>query len=199
MKVSDNGNRARVNLCLELMEIFSLAQCLGYLAFILGVTAFLQGTDRRLKLFSASQCLVYSAHFLLLGNLPASASTLVSSTRSLLSLKRRSLWLAALFIVVNLAAGAALAKTPAGWLPIVSSCAATVAMFGMRGIPMRLVLLGCTLLWLVNNILSGSIGGTSLEIVIAVANGTTIARMLRTGAKRRLVQVEAMASSELDG
>jgi len=47
----------------------------------------------------------------------------------------------------------------------------------MRGIPMRLVLLVSTLLWLVNNIVSGSIGGTSLEVVIAIANTWTMVHM----------------------
>jgi hypothetical protein len=42
---------------------------------------------------------------------------------------------------------------------------------------MRAVLLVCTLLWLANNILSGSIGGTLLESVIALANISTIIRL----------------------
>jgi hypothetical protein len=34
-------------------------------------------------------------------------------------------------------------------------------------------------LWVANNVWAGSIGGTALELVIAVVNLTTIARMLR--------------------
>jgi hypothetical protein len=36
-----------------------------------------------------------------------------------------------------------------------------------------------TCLWIANNIIAGSIGGTALEIVIALVNATTIWRMAR--------------------
>lgn len=162
------------------MGFSSPAQIIGYVAFVLGVTAFLQKSDRRLKLLNAVQGVIYGLHFVLLGNLSASASSLISGTRSFLSLKTRSRVLATAIICVNVAAGAAFAKTGAAWLPVIASCAATIAMFTMQGIAMRLVLLCCTFMWLANNIVSGSIGGTMLELVIAVANGSTIVRMMKT-------------------
>lgn len=160
------------------MELFSPAQCLGYVSFVLGVSAFLQKSDRRLKIFSGSQCLVYAVHFGMLGNFPASASLLISSGRSFLALKKRAAWVPGVIVAINLLAGVVLARSGARWLPVISSCAATVAIFSMRGIPLRLVLLFCTFCWLVNNILSGSIGGTMLEVVLAVVNVSTIIRMI---------------------
>jgi hypothetical protein len=161
------------------MSLFSPAQLVGYIALILGVTAFRQKTDRRLKLFSATQCVFYAVHFLLLRNLPASASSSISGVRSFLALKTRSRLLAAVFIIINLGAGFIFAKNGAGWLTIIASCAGTYAMFAMKGVPMRAVLLACTLLWLTNNILSRSIGGTLLESTIAITNISTMFRMVR--------------------
>lgn len=161
------------------MEFFSPAQSVGYIAFVLGVAAFLQKSDRRLKKLNSVQGLVYSAHFALLGNIPASASSLISGARSYLALKYRSPWLASLIVAINVAVGAVVVKSGTGWLPVIASCAATLAMFTMRRIPMRVVLLACTFMWLTNNILSHSIGGTLLETVIGVVNVTTIIRMLR--------------------
>ncbi len=171
-----------------MMPVFSPAQCVGYVAFILGVTAFLQKNDRRLKFFNASECFVYTVHFVLLGNFPASASSCISGVRSLLALKIRSSSLAVLIIVINIAFGVALVKSPLGWLPVAASCAATLAVFMLQGIPMRLVLLGSTLCWLVNNIVSRSIGGTSLETVIAIVNTWTMIRMF-------LAKTEVQAAS----
>lgn len=165
------------------MDWFSPAQCLGYAAFVLGVAAFLQIVDKRLKLLIAGESLVYAVHFALLGNLPASASALISCVRSFLAVKRRPPLLAALIIVVNIAAGTLLVRRSTGWLPVVASCAATLAVFFLRGIPMRLVLLCCTLLWLANNIVSRSIGGISLESLIAIINVSTIGRMLVYGGR----------------
>ena len=160
------------------MHPFSLAQSVGYVAFLLGASAFLQRNDRRLKFLNGSQCVFYALHFALLGNNPAAGSLVVSAARSFLSIKTRSRWLAAFFLVLNVAVGAALAHSRLGWLPIAGGCFATAALFLLRGIPMRLVLLASTLCWLANNILSGSIGGTMLEITIASANISTMVRLM---------------------
>ena len=155
----------------------SPAQLVGYVALVLGVSAFLQRNDTRLKVLIAAESIAYVVHFILLGNYPASGSALVSCVRILTSIKSRApVWIA-IFIGINVAIGVTFAKGFAGWLPISASCLATVAMFRMRGVAMRIVLLVCTLLWLVNNILSGSVGGTALEAIIAVVNLFTVIRL----------------------
>ena len=50
---------------------------------------------------------------------------------------------------------------------------------------MRLVLLGGTFLWLANNILSGSIGGTALEATIAMVNIVTMTRIFLSRSETR--------------
>jgi hypothetical protein len=165
------------------MGLFSPAQLVGYIALALGITAFLQKSDRRWKFFNATQGLFYALHFVLLGNLPACASCLISSSRSFLALRYRSLWLGASFVVLNLGMGAVFARNAAGWLPVIGSCIATVAIFTMRGVPFRSVLLASTLLWLANNIITGSVGGTVLEVANAVVNISTMIRMLRSSTR----------------
>jgi hypothetical protein len=162
------------------MGLFSPAQVVGYIALALGITAFLQKSDDRLKFFNATQGLVYALHFVLLGNLPASASSLISSLRSFLALRYRSWLLGAAIVIVNVGMGAAFARNTAGWLPVIGSSIATVAIFTMRGVPFRAVLLSSTLLWLANNIISGSIGGTLLELANATINISTMIRMVRS-------------------
>jgi hypothetical protein len=162
-----------------LSKFLSPAQLVGYLAYFLGVIAFSQKRDRRLKAFSATQSTVYSLHFLLLGNVPACAAAFLSATRSTLALRYRSMLLAAVMVALNLAAGMMFVKTPAGWLPVVGSCIAAAAMFTLDGVPLRLCLLCSTFLWLTNGILSGSIGGTLLEVTVAVVSTSTIWRMTR--------------------
>jgi hypothetical protein len=163
-------------------SILSPAQAVGYLAFLLGVVAFSQKADRRLKAYGACQSSVYAVHFLLLGNLPACAAAFLSATRSTLALRYRSVILGAFMVGLNVAAGLAFVRTPAGWLPVVGSCIAAAAMFTVEGVTLRVCLLASTLLWLTNNIVSGSIGGTLLEITIATVSSATIWRMRREGA-----------------
>jgi hypothetical protein len=44
---------------------------------------------------------------------------------------------------------------------------------------MRLVMLCGTCLWIANNIIAGSIGGTALEVIVACVNIATILRLRR--------------------
>lgn len=159
------------------MDWFSAAQCVGYLAFALGVGSFLQTSDRRFKLLMSGECMAYVVHFWLLGNPTAVASSLVSTVRSLLALRTRSPWVALTVVAVNIGLGAALARQPSDWLPLAASCLGTLALFLLQGIAMRLVMLAGTCFWIANNLIAGSIGGTALEVVVAAVNLSTIARL----------------------
>jgi hypothetical protein len=161
------------------MDFFSPAQIIGYIAFVLGVSSFLQRRDRNLRILNASECLAYTAHFFLLGNPAASGSALLSAIRSIISLKYNNATLAAVFIALNVVVGITQATAWYTWLPVIACCIATYGIFLLQGIGLRLTFLTATVLWLINNICSGSIGGTALETVIFTTNGTMILRMLK--------------------
>jgi hypothetical protein len=166
------------------IDWFSPAQCVGYVAFILGVGSFLQTDDRCFKIFMAGECLAYVVHFALLGNLTAVVSSTMSLLRSLLALRTRSIWVAAAVIAINIGLGIALAKQPSDWLPLGASCLGTFALFVLQGIPMRIMMLAGTCLWIANNVIAGSVGGTALEVVVAIVNVTTIYRMKREATRK---------------
>ena len=166
------------------LDWISPAQCIGYLAFVLGVGSFLQTSDRRFKLLMTGECLAYVAHFALLGNPTAVASASVSTLRSWLSLRTRAPWVALAIVVVNIAFGVALAQRWSDWLPLLASCLGTLALFLLEGMHMRLVMLCGTALWVANNLIANSIGGTALECVVALVNGGTIWRMWRAQRQR---------------
>lgn len=159
------------------LDWFSPAQLVGYVAFVLGVGSFLQTDDRRFKLYMTGESVAYMAHFALLGNPTALASSVVSTVRTLLALRTKSYWVAAAVVVVNITLGLTIATKWSDWLPLVASCLGTLALFLLHGIRMRLLMLCGTVLWIANNLIAGSIGGTALEIVVAVTNASTILRM----------------------
>ena len=94
-------------------------------------------------------------------------------------MKTRSAWVAIAVVVANVGVGMAVATEPSDWLPLLASCLGTLALFLLQGIRMRLVMLGGTCLWIANNVLAGSIGGTALELVAAAVNLSTIVRLHR--------------------
>jgi hypothetical protein len=176
------------------IELFSAAQWLGYIAFAFGVGCFLQKDDRRFKLFMALECLSYVLHFWLLAVPTAVASSLVSLARSLVAMRTHSPWAAAGFVALLLALGVWLYSGWVSLLPLAASCIGTLALFLLKGIAMRVVMLGGTLLWVVNNVLVGSVGGTMLEVVVATTNAFTIWRMWRE--RRAAAQPGAASESQ---
>lgn len=158
-------------------EWFTPAQCAGYFAFALGIGSFLQRSDKAFKIMMAGECIAYAVHFALLGNMTAVSSTLVSALRSVLSLYTRSRWVVAFIIALNLILGLRFATGWITWLPLAASCIGTIALFMLSGIAMRALMLVGSILWVANNIVSGSIGGTALELVIIAVNAFTILRM----------------------
>jgi multisubunit Na+/H+ antiporter MnhC subunit len=166
---------------MPLPSFFSPAQLVGYLAFAIGVYSFLQKDDRRLKATIGAQASSYALHFLLLGSSAAAAASSVTAVRALLSLYTRAPAVAVAIIATNIALGFATATNAAGWLPVVASCAGTVAFFFFDGVALRVILLGATMCWLANNLILGSIGGTLLELFLGAVNVTTTYRLFREG------------------
>lgn len=156
---------------------FSLAQCLGYVAFVLGVSAFLQRHDRRLKLLNCAQSSVYTLHFLMLDSPALAVSALVAALRSGTAAFVMRRWLVAPFVALNLAAGAMVVETATDWLPVLGFVIGTVSVFLLEGIPLRVGMFLSSAVVMIAAWISGSIGGVALEASIASANLVTILRI----------------------
>lgn len=156
----------------------SPAQLLGYATFVLSMITFSCKNDRRFKNWLTLQNGLYALHFFLLGNLPAVAGAMLSGVRNQVSLRTSSLWAMAVMLTANVAIGLALVRSWGGLLPLAATMVATISMFRGSGLSLRCGMLCATLLWLCNNVLTGSIGGTAMEAVIAVVSCVTIYRLL---------------------
>jgi hypothetical protein len=83
------------------------------------------------------------------------------------------------FIGLSAGLGAWLFQGWASLLPITASIIGTSALFFLQGLQMRLLMLAGTGLWVINNLLVGSIGGSLLELTLLATNSWTILRMWR--------------------
>lgn len=157
----------------------SLVQILGYGAFLLGVSAFLQREDRRLKLLNCAQGAVYAVHFVLLGSPALAGSAAVCAMRSGTAAFVSRRWLVVPFVLLNLGVGFAVAKTATDWLPVAGFIIGTISVFLLKGIPLRAGMFASSAVVMVAAWFSGSIGGVALEACIAAANLITILRLRR--------------------
>jgi hypothetical protein len=158
---------------------FSLPQLFGYASLMLGMVTFSRKHDGHFKLWLTVQNVLYGVHFFLMGNPAAVASMGLSVARNLLSLRTRALWVALLLLVANLLLGFFVVKSAWNVLPLLAVAIATLSMFRLDGLRLRYGMLLATLLWLANNILTGSIGGTVMECVVAIVSCVTIFRLRR--------------------
>ena len=160
-------------------ELFSTAQMFGHAALLVSLVTFSRKRDTHFKGWLVGQNLLYAIHFFLMGNLAAMVGSTLSSTRTLLSLYTRSLVVIAILLTANVLLGFWVVKAAWNVIPLTATAIATVAMFRLHGLQLRCVMLLCTILWLINNILTGSIGGTAMESMIAVMSCFTIFRLRR--------------------
>ena len=160
-------------------DLFSTAQMFGHAALLVSLVTFSRKRDTQFKGWLVGQNLLYAIHFFLMGNLAAMVGSTLSSTRTLLSLYTRSLVVIAILLTANVLLGFWVVKAVWNVIPLTATAIATVAMFRLHGLQLRCVMLLCTILWLINNILTGSIGGTAMESMIAVMSCFTIFRLRR--------------------
>ena len=160
-------------------DLFSTAQMFGHAALLVSLVTFSRKRDTQFKGWLVGQNLLYAIHFFLMGNLAAMVGSTLSSTRTLLSLYTRSLVVIAILLTANVLLGFWVVKAARNVIPLTATAIATVAMFRLHGLQLRCVMLLCTILWLINNILTGSIGGTAMESMIAVMSCITIFRLRR--------------------
>lgn len=170
---------------------FSLPQLFGYITFVCGMVTFLQKRDQHFKLWLTLQNTLYGIHFFLMGNPAAVAGMVLSVLRNTLSMRTRSLWVAFVLLVANILIGCWVVHAWWNVLPLLAAAVATLSMFRLKGVPMRIGMLITTLLWDANNILTGSIGGVAMESTIAILSVITIYRIYRDS--RLQAQTDAAA------
>ncbi|MGR3806898.1 YgjV family protein [Pasteurella testudinis] len=153
------------------------AQFLGLISFALGILAFYQKSDKRLKITMVVLNINYMVHFLLLGAPVSVLSSFLAAFRTGLSIYISSKIIAFIFVGIGIIFGIWLATSLWDLFPIMGTCIGTLSLFLLKGIKMRLCLLLGSTCWLINNILVGSIGGTLLESCVIVINLFTIYRL----------------------
>lgn len=156
-----------------------LAQAVGFVSFALGIFAFYQRDDRKLKMVMLVFNLNHLFHFVLLGSIVSALGALLSAVRTATAIYVSSKRVAAVFISITLVGGVLLADSVWQLWPILATVIGTYSIFVLKGIQMRIGFLFGAICWLINNILVGSIGGTLLEMTLICVSLVTILRLVR--------------------
>lgn len=154
-----------------------LAQSVGLLAFAIGISAFLQKNDQRLRALLTLYCVVIGVHFFLLGATTAASAAWLSGIRNFVSTRTRHIAVMGFFLVLLWVLGVPHITHPIQWLTLIGTSLGTWALYREQGIRMRLLILLGILCWITHNIVIGSIGGTLIEVSFLLVNSHTIFRL----------------------
>ena len=167
-------------------NILLFAQILGLLSFALGIFAFYQKSDKKLKITMVILNINYMVHFFLMGSPVSALSSFLAAVRTGISIYISSKIIAFVFVTIGIIWGVWLANSALDLFPIIGTCIGTLSLFLLKGIKMRLCLLLGSTCWLINNIQVGSIGGTMLEACVISMNSFTIYRLYLIESKKEI-------------
>lgn len=162
-----------------------LAQALGFVSLVLGISTFCQKDDKRLKIFLVIFSINHFVHFMLLGAMAAALGATISAARSVTAIYTSSKRVAALFIALSVAVGFYVVESPTDLLPLMGTIIGTYSVFVLKGTAMRIGFMVGAVCWLLNNLLVGSIGGTILEFSLLLVNFITLLRLVRDNKNRQ--------------
>ncbi|MDD3303054.1 MAG: YgjV family protein [Candidatus Gracilibacteria bacterium] len=161
-------------------QINPIGQIVGFIGFILSIIASQNKCDKRMKNLNGVSLLFWVIHYFLIGLYPAVASDLIGAIRNFLSVKYKgnnkiilliiSTYIIFLIITYN---------NIYSFLPIISGIIVTFTFFKLGGIKMRLILIGCSIMWIVYNIIGKSLGGITIELFLITSNIITIYRLYK--------------------
>ncbi|MBN3190338.1 YgjV family protein [Pectobacterium brasiliense] len=161
------------------MTHYWIAQSVGVLAFLVGITMFFNRNDQKFKIQLSAYSAVIGLHFFLMGANAAGASALLNSARTLISLKTHNILVMFVFISLTLIFGLSGMNHAMELLPIAGTVASTWALFRTSGLTTRCVMWCSTACWVAHNIWLGSIGGSLIEGSFLLMNGFNIIRFWR--------------------
>lgn len=167
----------------DVYDPFSLTQIIGYLAAVVGVFAFAQHDDMRMRgLLCLMGCIIV-LHFVMLGAYAAAMAAGLAGSRAGLSMfshfRRHRHIISIIYAVITIWMGASLYERFIDILPLFAALTGTYAFFYLDGIKMRLVLMCGTTFWLTHNLLALSYGPSVMEFLVLSSNVRTIYQMLK--------------------
>jgi len=154
-----------------------IAQWVGFVSFVLGMLAFWQRDDRKLKRYMLAFYSVHTLHFLLLGSMTSAFSSGLSLLRTFVAIKYSSKRLCWIAIIILVTVGVYLATSWIQAFSILGTVIGTYSIFNLQGIQLRFGMILGALCWLTNNMLMGSMGGILLESCLIILNLITAYRI----------------------
>ena len=157
-----------------------LGQAVGFVALVLCIAAFASKDDDRLLVILIFGNTAFALQYALFAAWAAAGIMTLNLLRVVLARRMpRNRIATALFLAATVAVAAATWRNATDVFPLAAGVTGTIAMFMLRGIPMRVGLIITALCWIVTTALIGSYGALAAEVLILATNLITVGRLVR--------------------
>lgn len=165
------------------MELFSLPQIVGYIAYVSSFYACAQKDDKRLFKFFGYSWLLFGLHHYMMGNDAAAVSAVLIGIRMFMSIRWSGAVVAYPFSLIALVSGYVTYVSPVSLLPLAALIVATFGASYRSGVSLRLIFISTNCMWFAHNFIVGSIGAMAFDVTIAASHALTAYR-IRADAKK---------------
>ncbi|WP_274427031.1 YgjV family protein [Chelativorans sp. YIM 93263] len=166
-----------------MVELFTRAaagQLVGLIALVLCIVAFASKRDDRLLFILIFANVAFAVQFALFEAWVAAGISALIIVRITLARRMEGNWIVmSAMLIANVLVAWATWEEIVDIVPLAAGVLGTVAMFMLRGVPMRCVLAVAALCWVAANAISGSAGAMIAEILIFFTNVVTIVRLIQ--------------------
>jgi len=157
-----------------------LGQAVGFVALVLCIAAFASKDDNRLLVILIFGNAALALQYALFAAWAAAGIMMLNTLRVVLARRMPRNWIVmVLFLTATVAVAAATWQNATDVFPLAAGVTGTIAMFMLRGIPMRVGLIVTALCWIVTTALIGSYGALAAEALILATNLVTVGRLIR--------------------
>ncbi len=146
------------------------AKILGFVAFLVTCYGYTRAEDNQLRLAVAISSAILSIHFMMLGAWVAALSLFINAIRNNVSRYRTGFKWFLGFAIIQIIVSYYFYQSGKDLFPIIGSLISGYAVFCASKLFLRSLMLVCTLLWLVNNVLLMSYGAIMLDILGIIMN-----------------------------
>ncbi len=169
----------------------SFEQVLGYIASIILLIGYGIKHDKKTKIVLVVSSLIFSAHFFMLGAFTACAVNIVNAMRNASSIFLYKSKLAFIVFTVLYGVGAYVTYgSPVDILPTFASFITCIGMFFLGGIRFRVLVVIAVVMWIVHNVVVGSIGGTIQACILFFVGSVTVYRLMRDKKSQQNIENE---------
>ncbi len=159
------------------MEMFSVPQIIGYIAYLSSFYACAQKDDKRLFKYFGFSWLLFAVHHYMMGNGTAAVSAILIGVRMFLSIRWSGAIIAYPFSAIALISGYMTYASPLSLLPLSAVLIATFGASYSGGVVLRSIFIFTNCLWFVHNYAVGSIGAMAFDVTIAFSHALTAWRI----------------------